>query len=141
MCATQTIDGVKPRESYLVLLVEDDDSFRLALKQSLEVLGYDFEEAVNGGEALAYLSKRRPDIALVDIRMDEMDGVTFLETIRRNHSTLPVVLMSAYEFSPLMVRARAAGFTWFLTKPFSLQQLAESIVRAMADALDPSLRV
>lgn len=123
-------------DSFEVLLVDDDADFRHTVEEAIRALGYQPIPAPSAEDALRLLAERQPDIALVDIRLSRMDGVSFLETLRRSHSRLPVVLMSAYEFAPLMERARDAGFTVFLSKPFSLQQLAGAIVRAMADALD-----
>lgn len=121
-------------DSYSVLLAEDNPTFRTSIRDALDVLGFTAHEVSSGHEALAALEKNKVDIAIVDIRMEDGDGIEFLETLAARGVRLPVILMSAYPIDALLDRARAAGYTCFLPKPFSLEDLSAAIIAAVAEA-------
>ena len=91
----------------------------------LEEEGYEIETARDGLEALDRLSTRRPDLALLDVRMPGVDGVELSRRIRRNPRTrdVPVILLSALVHAKYVARGFAAGATDYIRKPFSPNEL------------------
>ncbi|TML37145.1 MAG: response regulator [Actinobacteria bacterium] len=109
-----------------VVLVADDDEDVLQLVAAvLEEEGYEIETARDGLEALDRLSTRRPDLALLDVRMPGVDGVELSRRIRRNPRTrdVPVILLSALVHAKYVARGFAAGATDYIRKPFSPNEL------------------
>ena len=109
-----------------VVLVADDDEDVLQLVAAvLEEEGYEIETARDGLEALDRLSTRRPDLALLDVRMPGVDGVELSRRIRRNPLTrdVPVILLSALVHAKYVARGFAAGATDYIRKPFSPHEL------------------
>jgi len=109
-----------------VVLVADDDEDVLQLVAAvLEEEGYEIETACDGLEALDRLSTRRPDLALLDVRMPGVDGVELSRRIRRNPRTrdVPVILLSALVHAKYVARGFAAGATDYIRKPFSPNEL------------------
>lgn len=112
-----------------VLIVEDDATLRRALCDTMEFGGYEVADAINGIDALAKLNKNSFDMVISDVQMDEMDGTELLQNVRRNHPSLPFVLMTAYGSVPAAVQAMRDGATDYLQKPFEAQVLLDMVSR------------
>jgi len=100
-----------------VLIADDDDAFRFALRKALARLDYDVDEASGGEEALGKLRGRGgPDACLLDLHMDDMDG---LEVLRRlgGVSETPVVVLTGHGSVQAAVEAMSLGAYSFLEKP------------------------
>lgn len=111
----------------LALIVDDSLSMRRVLRRTLAPLGFDAYEAVNGREALDLLGKvsKRPDLAMVDWNMPEMNGLEFIRAVRRVPELRSMWLMMCTTESEhsQVVRALAAGAHEFMTKPFTTETL------------------
>ena len=81
-----------------ILIVEDDAGMRMMLLLALEDAGYTVELAANGAEALDALTRMRPSLILLDLRMPVMDGATFLRHVHAagKRNAPPIVVMTAY---------------------------------------------
>jgi CheY-like chemotaxis protein len=79
-----------------VLVVDDDQSLRLLYSKELAGEGYEVEAVASGEEALNSLSLSRPDIVVLDIKMEGMDGLAVLDEIMKQDKTIPVILNTAY---------------------------------------------
>jgi DNA-binding NtrC family response regulator len=79
-----------------ILVVDDDSSLRILYSKELTDEGYDVESAASGKEALAAIAARRPDVVVLDIKMEGMDGLSVLDEIMKRDKTIPVVLNTAY---------------------------------------------
>ena len=113
----------------LVLVVDDDESTREMLVMALTEEGYRAGEARDGREAIRFIADSRPDLVLLDVRMPGMTGPELLTLLRHQHPSLPVVLTSA---DPRLVReAVHEGAAGILLKPFDLDQLTETVARAL----------
>jgi two-component system chemotaxis response regulator CheY len=111
---------VKPKAR--VLIVDDAALVRLYYRQILEGAGYQVEEALNGLEALERLLTFPPDVAIVDVNMPQMDGFTFLATLRKQPPPvggIPVLVASTEAGVSDRLAARAAGANAYLVKPIS----------------------
>jgi len=102
-----------------VLVVDDDRSMVQTLSDILSLKGWAPDNAFSGEEAIAKAREVRPDVVLMDIKMQGMNGVDALRVLRREHPALKVVLMTAYSAAALVDEARAAGAIDVLSKPVS----------------------
>ncbi len=117
-----------------VLIVEDDASLREALKDTLELSGYDVLEAAEGEAALRVLEAKRVGIVVSDVQMKPMDGETLLREVKRRWPALPVLLMTAYGMIERAVEAMRAGACNYLPKPFAPGALVAEVARWMLPA-------
>lgn len=111
-----------------ILIVDDASLVRLYYRQILEGVGFEVEEALNGLEALERLLINPPDMLIVDVNMTQMDGVTFLSTLRRQPlplSSIPALVISTEAGTQDIAAARAAGANFYLVKPLSQDVLAQ----------------
>ncbi|MDF1701489.1 MAG: response regulator, partial [Planctomycetota bacterium] len=118
-----------------VLVVDDDENVRVPLCRFLERSGYDLESAADGEEGLASARSRRPDVVISDVAMPGMNGIDLCTQIQKEIPDVPVILMSGWTSGTDPSRARRAGATALLKKPFALQQV-EAALRAIADERD-----
>lgn len=122
--------GARP----LVLIADDEPDIRRFLCMQME--GVDVIEAADGAEALELARLRRPQLALLDHMMPEMDGVEVCRRIRENHSTrgVAVIILTARADEATKLAALQAGANDFLTKPFSSAELALRLENQIAMA-------
>lgn len=106
----------------LVLIVDDIEDNRMLLDRGLQSSGYGTMQAASGREALSMISKRRPDMVLLDWMMPELTGLETLRAIRDLYpsSMLPVIMCTAIGEEDLVVAAIQAGANDYVTKPISL---------------------
>jgi CheY-like chemotaxis protein len=118
----------------MILVVEDNETTRRALLDSLDVLNYEAIVAANGREALAILDERSADIALIlcDQTMPEMSGEALLTALKEQGSVIPFVLVSSYVAEADMTRLRRMGMVNWLAKPLKLQELSDTLAHALA---------
>jgi two-component system cell cycle response regulator DivK len=117
------------------LLIADDNP--LSRELISEALGDDYQviEACNGQEALEQLRRERPDIALIDIQMPDLDGMQVVAEVRRDLALCHIltVALTAFAMQGDSERAIAAGFDAYITKPVNLTSLRERIHGMLAD--------
>ncbi len=115
-----------------VLLVDDDATQRHMLTGMLAPLGFDVDEAASGREALDCVARLRPDVVLLDINMDGMDG---WETARRlrefDGAPIPVLMVSANVFENRSELLRTAGCAGFVPKPVMESELLDQLREAL----------
>jgi DNA-binding response OmpR family regulator len=105
-----------------LLVVEDDDHIRTALRWALEDEGYDVAEAVSGEEAIAAVAVAAPDLMVVDLMLGSMDGFAVIREVRRDHA-LPIIVVSARADTHDIVAALEAGADDYVTKPFEVKEI------------------
>jgi two-component system, response regulator PdtaR len=117
----------------LRILIADDESLRvMSLKGQLESLGHKVvAEASNGKEAVHLAEELRPDLAILDIKMPEMDGIEAAQKISAERA-IPIILLTAYSERELAERAAVANVAAYLMKPISEQDLLPAIALAMS---------
>jgi|ERR1700730_4528329 DNA-binding NtrC family response regulator len=106
-----------------VLVVDDEPHVRLSYRVALETEGYEVVEASSGKSALGQLIDRRFGLAILDVRMPEMDGLELLARMRENKIAVPVVIVTAYSDVPHAVKAMKLGAIDFLQKPLRPEEL------------------
>ena len=109
------------KESAFVLVVDDDKTMRLLMRESLEKDGFIVEEAADGQQAVATFMRMQPDIILLDVMMPEMDGIHTCSILRSlpGGENIPVVMVTGLENVELIKKAYEAGATDFITKPLN----------------------
>lgn len=110
-------------EKIKVLLVEDEETLAMIVKETLEGEGFDVIVANNGSEGLQLLTQSRPDIVVADIMMPEMDGFEMVRRIRRSDQSLPVLFLTARSAVSDVVEGFELGGNDYLRKPFSMLEL------------------
>ncbi len=122
-----------------VLLVDDDPDFRFQQKAQLEARGYRVLEASGYGQALQLLNQHTPDIALVDLMMEQLDaGFTLCYRIKKKNAAIPVVMITsvASETGLEFDAATEEERSWvkadaLLTKPVRFEQLEREMKRLL----------
>jgi response regulator NasT len=115
-----------------VVIAEDEALIRLDLREMLEEAGYQVvAEAADGEQAVALVTEHRPDLAVLDVKMPVLDGISAAEQIAAARIA-PVVMLTAFSQRELVERARAAGAMAYLVKPFSKADLVPAVEMALA---------
>lgn len=115
-----------------VVLAEDEAIIRLDLRESLIEAGYDVVgEAADGAEAVALVRSTEADVAILDIMMPGVDGLTAAREIMTDRLAA-VVILTAFSLRDLVEQARDAGAMAYLVKPFTPQELVPAIELAVA---------
>ena len=121
-----------------VLVVDDEDAFRMLIAHTLGDEGFDVHEASNGEDALSMLRERSYDLALLDMKMPGMDGIEVLKAIRKESPLTECIMITGYQDITLAVESIKLGAKEFLTKPVNPGELihrVKSVLRAhMAEA-------
>ena len=103
-----------------ILLVDDSRTIRNIQKNVLAQIGYtDVIEAADGVEALNLIGQNRPDLALVDWNMPNMDGITLVRKIRETDKRLPLVMVTTEAEKSRVLEAIKAGVNNYVVKPFT----------------------
>ncbi len=116
-----------------VLLVDDDATVLNSLAGALADIGLEVATAESAETALGKLAEVAPDLVLSDIRMPGLDGIELLKLVRERAPSVDVVLMTAYDDMPTVVRAMREGAFDFLVKPINLVELEEVLGKALRD--------
>jgi DNA-binding response OmpR family regulator len=106
----------------LILVVDDEEPIRKLLRVNLSLEGYGVVTASDGKRALELLPKYKPDMIILDIMMPSLNGFQVLEMIRQ-HSDVPVVMLTAREDVLSLPKALNNGADDYVTKPFSMLEL------------------
>ncbi len=106
-----------------VLVAEDEESLREALKLNLELEGYEVTTVDNGPAVVKTVKSEYFDLIVLDIMLPDMDGITVCETIRMQHNDVPILFLSARNSSADRVEGLKKGGDDYLTKPFNLEEL------------------
>ena len=108
------------------LLVVDDDEAVLGIVERLAArAGFDVETRGNGADALRALMQRPADLAMIDLRMPDVNGLDLLKQIRSSIPSCEVILMTGYGAVDSAVEAIKLGAREYLTKPFNLDRLRQ----------------
>ena len=117
-------------EKLRILVAEDETIIRLDLVEMLTESGYEVvAQAENGAVAVELAKLHKPDLAILDVKMPEMDGITAAEQII---SIAPVLMLTAFSQRDSIERARDAGVMAYVVKPFSIHDLLPAIEIAIS---------
>lgn len=114
-----------------ILTVDDSASMRALLLHALQQEGFDVEQAEDGQEALEWLASNEVDVIITDINMPRLDGFGLIERLRESarHADRPILVLSTESSDEKKKRARDAGATGWIVKPFNQEKLAAAVRR------------
>lgn len=117
-----------------VLAIDDSRTIRDLLSVSLTESGFAITLAEDGADGLEKLEHSDPDVVITDINMPRLDGFGVIEAVRANvrHSHKPILVLTTESSPAMKARARDAGATGWIVKPFDDQALAAAIRRVTA---------
>ena len=116
--------------SVRILVAEDEALIRMDLVEMLQGAGYEVvAEATNGQEAVELTQLHKPDLAILDVKMPVMDGISAAEKII---NLAPVLMLTAFSQKELIDRARDAGVMAYVVKPFTISDLIPAIEIAIS---------
>ena len=109
-----------------VLIVEDEPALRLSYERAFQPR-YDLVFASTGAEALEQNKEQRPDVAVLDMRLPDTDGVDLLRRIRLDLPELPVIITTAYMSIEPQLKVLDLPHSGYIVKPFRLDELGARI--------------
>jgi two-component system, response regulator PdtaR len=124
------LNNISDNKPARILVAEDEALIRLDLVEMLTEAGYKVvAQATNGVEAIALAKEFKPDLAILDVKMPELDGISAAQEIIE---ISPVLMLTAFSQKELVERARDAGVMAYVVKPFSINDLTPAIEIAMS---------
>lgn len=119
-------------EPLRILIADDDPLARQSLCDQISTIGHQvIAQAVNGRQALHFAAQLKPDLAILDVRMPDLDGLEAARVIAERDN-LPVIMLTAYDDENLLERADQAGVLAYLLKPSDEKRLRAALHVALA---------
>lgn len=120
--------------SMIILTVDDSRTMREMLKAALLGAGFRVTQAKDGQHGLEVLAQETPRVIVTDINMPRLDGFGFIEAVRRDarHAAIPILVLTTESDTDKKMRARKAGATGWIVKPFEPEKLIAAIRRVAA---------
>lgn len=117
-----------------ILIAEDDDEQRTALKLILKLNRYAVTEARDGREAIDTVCQERPDLVLMDLSLPVLDGLEVTRELRgrAEFQNLPIIFVTGYDQQETIDSIRACGGTDFISKPIEFDDLKKMIENCLA---------
>ncbi len=114
-----------------VLAIDDSRTMRSMVRRALDAAGFTCEVAEDGIDGVRRFDELRPDVVITDINMPRMDGFGVIESIRKDpaNRSVPILVLTTETAAEFKARARTAGATGWIVKPFDDQSLVQVIRR------------
>ncbi len=113
-----------------ILVVDDDETIRDTLVEFFATLGFPARAAATASDGRRAIAEHSPDVALIDLRLPDADGLTLLEAIRADDPGIAIIVLTAHGAVATAVRAMQDGAVDFLEKPVDLETLQAAVTRA-----------
>ena len=130
--------GMNNEELIHVLLVEDEQTLAMIIKDTLEGQGFRIRLAKDGEEGLQCFFHEKPDVLVADVMMPRMDGFEMVRRIRRSDAVTPVLFLTARSAVNDVVEGFELGANDYLKKPFGMQELIVRIKALAGRVLSPT---
>ena len=116
-----------------VLTVDDSPSIRVAIRIALAAAGYTVAEASDGSEGLRQAKSNRYDLIITDLNMPVMNGLAMIEELRKSpeHAGMPIIFLTTESDAGMKLKAKAAGATGWITKPFDPPALVKIVNKVL----------
>ncbi len=114
-----------------ILVIDDDDQLRTSFKKLLNEEGYQVECAASGEAGLAAISRKVPELVILDMRLPGMNGFEVFQKIHNLESKLPIIIMTAYGTTETAIRATKMGAFDYVLKPFDIPYMLNIIRQAL----------
>jgi FixJ family two-component response regulator len=118
-------------QTIAISVIDDDDSFRVALVESLSSLGFETNGYTSARDFIAGNGQGLCSLIVTDVHMPGMSGLDLVKHLAASGSKIPVVLITAHSGAGVEARAAAAGAVSFLKKPFEINDLIKCIEGAL----------
>jgi DNA-binding NtrC family response regulator len=115
----------------LVLIIDDDSQLRQSFDKLLREEGYEVTLASTGEAGLEAISRRLPDLVIMDVRLPGMSGIEAFKAMREIDSKMPVIIMTAYGTTDTAIEATKLGAFDYLLKPFDIPDILTLIEQAL----------
>lgn len=131
--------GNSEKNRRTVLIVDDDEDLLILIQHALSLEGFDPICSPNGVNIKSIVERKRPDIVLLDIRMNGTDGIKICKELKGNPETasIPVIMLSAN--TNLKALSMECGADGYITKPFKTDEFRETLRKLVVQATPPSL--
>jgi putative two-component system response regulator len=133
---TSAVQALTPRPAPAplahIIVVDDDESIRVAMVRFLVRCGYAVESASNGADALSLFESKVFDAMICDVRMPGLSGPELLPRVLAYDANLAVLMLSAVNDAPTAAQVLAGGAVDYLVKPIELRTLQDAVIRALA---------
>lgn len=134
MAMNQAIHTERMGKPPKILLVDDDDVFRTALKKQLLLRGYQVEDARSGNESIAFTRRHKPEVVILDQSMPVMDGFQTLKKIKRIHPAAQVIMLTGYGSAEAACEAGKPNIFMCLKKPCGIEEVVAVIETAVLES-------
>ena len=114
-------------ENYRILIVDDEENLRVGMATILEDEGFEVHEAANGKIGIEKLEQGIYDLIITDYKMNEMDGMKFLELLKADYPSMKVIMVTGYGTIEHAVEAMKLGAVNYMTKPVNRKTLVETL--------------
>jgi FixJ family two-component response regulator len=114
-----------------IAVIDDDDSFRVALAESLSTFGFEIHGYASAEDFISRNGQDLCNLAVTDVHMPGMSGLDLARSLAASGSKIPIILITARSEASLEARALAAGVACFLRKPFEIGDLIKCIEEAL----------
>jgi len=115
-----------------LLLVDDEEGFVTVIANRMSRRGIDTTKALNGTEAIQALRKQDFDVAVLDLKMEDMDGIEVLKIFKKMVPEMPVIMLTGHGSARAAREGIEQGAFDYLSKPCELQELVEKIREAVS---------
>ncbi|MBI4642273.1 MAG: response regulator transcription factor [Deltaproteobacteria bacterium] len=125
-----------------VLVVEDDDKIASFVRKGLEQAGFAVDHAANGEDGLHLALSEPYDVAVIDLMLPKLDGLSLIQEMRRQKVNVPVIILSAKRSVDDRVKGLQTGGDDYLTKPFAFTELlarVQALIRRASGMTHPTL--
>ncbi len=118
-----------------ILVVDDEPGMRGLLSKNLSLRGFEINEAADGMEGYKAITKKRPDLVILDVIMPKMGGFTLLKRVKKDpkYSDIPVIMLTARSGAEDLNKGISLLADFYLPKPFKFDNLLAFIGMALAD--------
>jgi len=121
----------------VILVVDDDAPIRRMLSRTLAAEGYEVEASPDGGDALAVVERSTPDLVVLDVAMQGLDGLSVARRLRDKGLGLPILMLTARDAVPDRVAGLDAGADDYLVKPFAAEELIARVRALLRRGREP----
>lgn len=123
-----------------IVVVEDDEQITRLLLLQLESAGYDVHTESSGRPALEYLLDHQPSLVILDLRLPDLDGYEICRELRKVYHSwiVPVMMLTGLGRPADQLRGYACGADAYLTKPFTQEELFETIALLLGETTAPA---
>ena len=123
MCVQSSPYNFKQMDKIKVLLVEDEQTLAMIIKDTLDAQGFEISVAQNGQEGIRMFYELHPDVLVTDVMMPRIDGFELIRQLRQSDRNTPILVLSARSAINDVVEGFEIGANDYLKKPFGMQEL------------------